>query len=283
MCIRDRFCTKPAHHQGLGHRFATGGSSASHNPGLQLEFRRRLETLRPGHWEQEVNNQYAEVIGSIKKYAKEIFSKDLLTPHQAYISRNTMQLIRLRRYVLAARRKWKRKELDAFDNLCKFLPSQLDTYSNEGDPWHPQAQQLEFAAQLDSFMVVTQSILSDRLEKEKAERLESFADQIGEATLAGDNRRAWQAANKLLRSAGRQHPRHTGGSFLPYRVDNNGAVICSDEAMGHNRMKVYSKLEDARILDAASYVDEFIKFPSTALDDIPLHIEHVPSLHLVER
>eukprot|EP00959_Pyramimonas_sp_CCMP1952_P178583 3732717-Pyramimonas_sp.AAC.1 len=41
-------------------RFATGGSSASHHPELQLEFRRRLETLRPGHWEQEVNNQYAE-------------------------------------------------------------------------------------------------------------------------------------------------------------------------------------------------------------------------------
>eukprot|EP00959_Pyramimonas_sp_CCMP1952_P457552 9475131-Pyramimonas_sp.AAC.1 len=131
---------------------------------------------------------------------------------------------------------------------------------------------------MEAFMRITSNILNWRLEKGKDDKMSGYAEQIGANTLLGDHRQAWQAAKKILRCGGREHPRFSNGKFLPYRKDDDGKVITSEEGMGENRMRVYSKLEDAKVVSAQKYVDAYGKFPSTALGDVQLNIEMLPHL-----
>eukprot|EP00959_Pyramimonas_sp_CCMP1952_P317177 6638297-Pyramimonas_sp.AAC.1 len=48
--------------------------------------------------------------------------------------------------------------------------------------------------------------------------------------------------------------------------------------MGTNRMRVYSKLEDAKVVSAQEYAEVYQIFPSTALGNVPLNIEMLPHL-----
>eukprot|EP00959_Pyramimonas_sp_CCMP1952_P332272 6957877-Pyramimonas_sp.AAC.1 len=112
------------------------------DPERREEFRLRLQKHGSVRWNVDVNVQYKDVVGVVKKEAAAVFGRDLLAPHQPYISRNTMQLIRLRRYAVIACRKFHRKEPRAFSNLCLFLPAQFHLYANEGDPWYEESQRL---------------------------------------------------------------------------------------------------------------------------------------------
>eukprot|EP00959_Pyramimonas_sp_CCMP1952_P117434 2454814-Pyramimonas_sp.AAC.1 len=78
----------------------------------------------------------------VKDAARRCFARDIFTPAQPYITRDTMRLIKLRRYVLQGLRKFRREESEPFQNICKFLPAQYQFVSQESDPWHEEAEKL---------------------------------------------------------------------------------------------------------------------------------------------
>eukprot|EP00959_Pyramimonas_sp_CCMP1952_P323718 6775076-Pyramimonas_sp.AAC.1 len=77
-----------------------------------------------------------------------------------------------------------------------------------------------------------------------------------------------------------RHPRFSNGKFLPYRKGDEGKVIAPEEGMGTNTMRVYSNLEDAKVVSAQEYAGVYQKFPSTAIGKVSLDIEML--LHLAD-
>eukprot|EP00959_Pyramimonas_sp_CCMP1952_P394408 8264199-Pyramimonas_sp.AAC.1 len=106
-------------------------------PELVSTVQKEIRNAEPGDWKEDVNTQYHSMATTIKDAARAVFAKDMLTPHQEYISRNTMQ-----RFVNTARRAWNREEHQPYRNLCRYLPFQFGLFAREGDPWLQEPEHL---------------------------------------------------------------------------------------------------------------------------------------------
>eukprot|EP00959_Pyramimonas_sp_CCMP1952_P144513 3025047-Pyramimonas_sp.AAC.1 len=60
------------------------------------KFRELLDKAEPGPWEQDVNSQYADVMRQVQGAARRCFARDIATPAQSHITRDTMRLVRFR-------------------------------------------------------------------------------------------------------------------------------------------------------------------------------------------
>jgi hypothetical protein len=69
-------------------------------PHLRLQNQQVLATCPLDDWTTDSNAQLANATEHINKHARNFFQSDSFTPLQPYVSRTTIRLIRLRRFVL---------------------------------------------------------------------------------------------------------------------------------------------------------------------------------------
>ena len=259
------------------------------------QYRRAVAALRPPDWRTDVNEQYRKTIGEVNEIARKWFAKEIVSPIQPYISRETMRLIRLRRHSLRAVRQWRVGGAEAFDNLCKHLPRQHEFYIQQGDLWAEEGQALLLAVQLldsggatvaetgklvQAFLHNTKPMVREMLVGDRMRHIDAMGTKLAETAETKDALSEWNLVRRVLRYTGRP-AKKSSGHHLPLRKDKNGVTIRTNEELAEEQLPHFGKIEDAVLLDniscmAAVYnerVNDSASRAELSLNDVPSRYE----------
>ncbi len=262
------------------------------DPHLFEAFKQDLRSSPPTRWEDDVNVSADQATSEFQKAMFKHFQMDNLTAIRAYISRDTMKLVRVRRQVQASLRRHLRLLDHPFAHLLRAIQKTHEDLMTMDVPWlehfgplvwaveafrEQMINEADLADQISRFLRATAKPLRQRLRKDRTDFLQRNADQLDEAILTRASRTEWQFVRKLLAHGGRGSKTSQAG-LLPILPNIHGDVAANKEEIDDAMIRHFASIEAAKVMDMQGMCELYNSRRNDAAAHTPLHDKFVPTL-----
>ena len=263
------------------------------DPELRQGFRQHLQMLPLHDWSVDPNVQSAQINKVVNQISDVLFQPDRFTPRQPYVSRDTMRLIRYRRYLLSVLRN-DHLEKDTWCLFLKKLPEDHDQLAQPADPWLHESnlfrmavytykatnnvEDLVSAAKI--FYRKTTKILTKCLRQDRVNHLEAMGKNLQCELDNNDTKVAASTTRSILQYGGRKPNKHQSRlpakAPLPEYEDDQGKVLATDHYIADHQTKHFAKLEDAVVCTAKEIQTRYNSEVNTCAMTTALTMEQIP-------
>ncbi len=249
-------------------------------------------------WDTPLNQQAQDSAETYIRLASKHFKTNKLTTRKPYITRETMKLVRLRRYARTAYRNFAKGMDGPFDLLARgmqydelvapepytawalwYYRLQLATYctTTGGFPT------TDLATEVNAFLSDTSKLTKRMLMHDRLQFLRSTASRIPQDAALGNSADEWRNLKRLLRFGGRKAAKGTPAGTLRQRPNGKGGPALSNEEADAAMVAHFASVEDAALTTTEGVAMEYNGQGNQAALHLDFDIQLVPSIYDLQR